>query len=185
MSKCTVWVVAVSTLYLVGRIASQQGNNEKIAPNRAQLERAPLTIAVSTEGDFGTGRSWYLSVNSARQAELTIMTSNRICKKFEVTKEQLEEFRKALLDARFFELDREYGEHVEDGSERAVTVTAGRFTNTVRVNFLMNWVHNDKAKLRDPSRVVRLLVLLRGWLAEAEAVDLRKYDQMVLDAIKE
>src|SRR6187200_970805 len=113
MAKFTVLVVAPTAFLLAGCGSSQQGLAQKITPNRTQLERAPLTIAMSTVGDFGTGHSWYLSVNSARQAELTIETNpNRICRQFEVTKEQMEEFRKVLLDARFFELDGQYGEHV-------------------------------------------------------------------------
>ena len=46
-------------------------------------------------------------------------------------------------------------------------------------------IRTDKAKLREPSRAVRLLVMVRGWFDEAEAVDEREYDKMVLDAAKE
>jgi hypothetical protein len=49
----------------------------------------------------------------------------------------------------------------------------------------MNWVRTDKPMLREPSRVVRLLVLVRGWFEETEAVDLREFDRLVLEAAKE
>jgi hypothetical protein len=157
----------------------------KQAVTPEQLEDAPLNISVSTTGVFAKGHSWHLSVNSAGQAELTIDTPKRIRKQFQVTKEQLAEFRKVLGEGRFFELNGEYGQQVPSGSEQSITVTAGRHTNTVKIHFLMNWVHTDKDKLREPSRAVRLLVLSRGWFDEVEAVDQRKYDQMVLDAVKE
>jgi hypothetical protein len=73
---------------------------------------------------------------------------------------------------------------VPDGSVDSLTVTAGGRTRTVRVHFLMNWVNTDRTKLREPAQAVRLLVLLRGWFSDPEAVDLRKYDQKVLDASK-
>lgn len=48
-----------------------------------------------------------------------------------------------------------------------------------------NWrVHYDRTELREPRRVVRLLVMLRSWFDGPQAVDLRKYDQMVLDVVK-
>src|SRR5687767_10627862 len=111
----------------------------------AQLKDAPLTISVSTVGSFAKGRSWHLSVNSAGQAELTINTFPEPTRRqFQVTKEQLAEFRKALLDERFFELAGEYGERVPDGSEKVITVTAGRHSHSVKIHFLMNWVQTDK-----------------------------------------
>ena len=159
----------------------------KPAVTAAQLEDAPLTIAVSTVGRFAKGHSWHLSVNSAGQAELTIDTvPERTRKRFQVSKEHLAEFRKALAEERFFELKGEYGQLVPDSSEQSVTVAAGRHANTVKVHFLMNWVAGkDKAKLQEPSRAMRLLVLVLGWFDEAQAVDLREYDRRVLDAAKE
>jgi hypothetical protein len=51
------------------------------------------------------------------------------------------------------------------------------------LRFLMNWVHYDVAKLEEPARAIRVLNVIRGWFDDAEAVDLRKYDRMVLDAV--
>lgn len=72
-----------------------------------------------------------------------------------------------------------------DGSVDSLSVSMGPHIHTVKVHFLMNWVHADRAKLREPSRAVRLLVMIRGWFDEPEAVDLRKYDQIVLDAAQD
>lgn len=95
------------------------------------------------------------------------------------------EFRRSLVEERFFELRGEYGEIVPDGGIQTLTVTAGRHTNTVKIHFLGNWVLTDKAKLREPSRAVRLLVLLRGWFKEPEAADGRDYYRRFLDPANE
>lgn len=153
---------------------------DKSAVAKAHVEYGPITVAANCVGDFASGRSWYLSMNSAGQAELTI--SGRAPQQFQVPQEQWKAFRKELLDERFFELADEYGEHVPDGSSCAITVTAGDVTKTVRVRFLMNWVQSDRKKLVEPSRVLRLLMSVRSWISDAEAADLRPYDQKVLDA---
>jgi hypothetical protein len=157
-------------------------------PQRAQyqLQNDPLTISASSIGRFANGHSWYLSVNSAGRAEITIDTfPKRTRREFQVPKEDLVALRKALVEERFFDLADEYGEHVPDGSTNTLTITAGDLTKTVRIRFLMNWVQSDRARLREPSRAVRIMVLIRGWFSDAEAVDLRRYDQRVLDAVRE
>jgi hypothetical protein len=148
---------------------------------------APLTVSVSTVGRFAKGHSWHLSVNSAGQAELTIDGPERTRKQFMVPKEQWAAFLKAVADGRYFELGREYGENIPDGSVDSLTVTAGRYSHTVNVRAVSvrDPAPADRAKLREASRAVRLLVLVRGWFDSAEAVDLREYDQAVLDAAKE
>jgi hypothetical protein len=176
----------VLTITVSAILAAAAAQPRQLAATDAQLKEAPLTISVSTVGRFSSGSSWHLSVNSAGQAELTIDTfPDRTHKRFQVSQEQLAEFRNALTAERFFELSGEYGQKVPDGSESTLTVTAGRHANTVRVYFLMNWVAADKAKLREPSRAVRLLVLVRGWFDFKEAVDLRPFDRRVLDAAEE
>jgi hypothetical protein len=186
MPRLGVCGLAGIGLVLMGMISANGDDTRKPAVTPAQLEDAPLTIAVSTVGLFAKGNSWHLSVNSAGQAELTIDSfSEPTRKQFQVSKEQMAEFRKVLGNERFFELASEYGQLVPDGSEQSITVTAGRHSHTVKVHYLMNWVRTDKAKLREPSRAVRLLVLVRGWFEESAAVDQREYDKLVLDAAKE
>jgi hypothetical protein len=158
----------------------------KPAVTAAQLEDAPLTVSVSTVGRFAKGHSWHLSVNSAGQAELTIETYPHATRKlFQVPKEQWAEFRKTLIDDRFFERNAEYGDHVPDGSEKSITVTAGRNTHTVKLHFLRHSTAAEKAKLREASPAVRLLVMVRGWFDETEAVDQREGFRALLDAAKE
>ena len=95
------------------------------------------------------------------------------------------EFRKLLSEVAFFELDNEYGQIVPDGSMDTLTVVQGDRVKSVKVHFLMNWVNaGDQAKLREPARAVRLLMLVRGWFDDPQAVDQREYDQRVLEVLK-
>ena len=183
MFKYTVTIVIVVAITVAAIFAMTANEPGTPAITTAEFKDVPLTISASTVGRFSRGHSWYLKVNPAGLAELIIATfPDRTEKRFQVPNEQLSEFRSALVEERFFELNGEYGEDVADGSEQSLTVAAGRRTNTVKVYFLMNWVHSDKARLREPRRAVRLLVLVRGWIDAAEAVDLREYDKMVLEA---
>ncbi len=174
------------TITMGAVLAAAAAQPGQLAAADTPFKEAPLTISVSTVGQFSSGSSWHLIVNSAGQAELTIDTfPDRTSKRFQLSQEQLDEFRTALTAERFFELSGEYGQKLPGGSESTLTVTAGRHANTVRVGYLMNWVAADKAKLREPSRAVRLLVLVRGWFESTAAVDLRPFDRRMLDAAKE
>ncbi len=146
----------------------------------------PMTVAASCVGRFAKGRSWYLSVNSAGEAELTILTRPEPTRRrFVVPRQQLTDLRKAINEERFFGLGDEFGERVADSSKTTVTIVVGERAKSVRLRYLMNWVHGDHAKLREPSRAVRISAMIRSWFDDAEAVDLRRYDRMVLDAAKE
>jgi hypothetical protein len=171
---------------LMYRVAFVVGVLLMTAVPSSALGDEPLTLAASNVGNFAQGSSWHLSVNSAGKAELTIATrASKVRRQFDVPKEQLAVLRKALMEEKFFDLTDEYGQRVPDGSTQTLTVTVGDRAKSVKVRFLMNWIAaNEKDKLREPSRAVRLLVLVRGWFADAEAVDLRPYDQKVLEAAK-
>ena len=144
----------------------------------------PITVAASTEGWFVEVEPWCVSINSAGQGHLTILDpGGEKTASFEVSQEHLEALRDLLEETRFFELaDDAYGELVPDSSENTLTVVAGSQAKTVRIRYLMNWVHSDPEKLREPARALRVWMVVRGWFEHPEAVDLQKYDQMVLDA---
>ena len=151
-------------------------------------EDLPLTIAASNVGLFRQGGSWYLSVNSAGKAELAtepppVDQTGFIRRQFDISTEQLAEFRKALDDESFFEMEEEYGERVPDGSTTTLTVIRGGRVHSVKMRFLMNWVvAKDKEKLREPSRAVRLLMLVHGWMPDSEAA--RTNYERILEAAK-
>lgn len=141
----------------------------------------PVTVAAACVGDFAKGHSWWLSVNSAGQAELTV-EGEPTPQRFDVPPEEWEAFRAALSEERFFELAEEYGQDVPGGSDRTLAVTAGDVTRAVRVRFLMNWVRANPEKLAEPARALRLITTVRGWIEHPEAVDLRPYDEKVINA---
>lgn len=104
---------------------------------RHRYLRAPLTLSMSVEGRFVKGCSWDLSVNSARQAELTVYAPlNTKRKKFIITKEQFDKLRETLADSRFFELDPRHGMVVPDGSSISLVVSIGRFSNAVSILYV-------------------------------------------------
>lgn len=166
-------------MLLPGHIASAEGKDD-------ESRRRPITVAASTEGRFAKGFSWYLSVNSAGDAELFVNAwPQSVRQKLVITKEQFTSLSDALDRERFFDLKDEYGQHVPDGSADTLTIVRGGQTKTVRIHFLMNWVHDNPKLLLEPARAVRVFNLIRNWFSVPEAVDLRRYDQMVLDAASE
>lgn len=50
------------------------------------------------------------------------------------------------------------------------------------IHFLMNWVYSNPSKLNEPARALWVFRLVRGWFDDADAVDLSRYDDMVLKA---
>jgi hypothetical protein len=150
----------------------------------AQVEHGPLSISASEIGSTTTG-SWRLRVDPAGKAALKIdAVPSAKTRQFVVSQAQLDELRKALLRERFFQLADSYGQRVADGSTTTLQITAGDVSRTVELRFLMNWANDEPEKLREPSRAVRVLQIIRGWFNDPEAVDVREYDRRVLLAAK-
>ncbi len=83
----------------------------------------------------------------------------------------------------FFGLTKDsYGEIVPDGSTGTILVTQGEKTKKVEIHFLGNWVKSNPEKLKEPARALEILQIVRSWFSDEEAVDLRKYDKIVMDA---
>lgn len=74
-----------------------------------------------------------------------------------------------------------YGRLVADGHTTTLQVSAGGFTKKVELLFLDAY---EGEKARESSRPLRVLMIIRGWFNDPGAVDLRKYDQMVIDAAR-
>ena len=171
-------------------VACQRGADRAQPATAAyEIQNGPIAIAASTVGRFADGHSWQLSVNSSGHAELTIDTfSEKTHRQFQVSEEQMQALRKLLLTERFFDLKSHYGERVPDGSTRTITVTAGDQSKSVKLFFLMNWVNDEDAevrkRLREPARAIRILSLIRSWFSDSEAVDLGRYDRMVIEAVE-
>lgn len=149
-------------------------------------EEKPLTLTASTSGDFAEGDSWYLSMNSAGQAELTIQAyPDAIRRQFVVSPQQRAALCETIESESFFDLAEEYGELVPDGSTQTLTITLGEHTRSIKVYYLMNWVDpTDREKLEEPDRALRILILTREWFVDPEAVNLSPYNQIVIDAVE-
>lgn len=141
-----------------------------------------VSVTASTVGNFANGYSWHLVVSPERKARLTIDAyPQKRTRMFEVSAGQINELVATLDRERFFSLRSDYGELVPDGSTDTITIVKGGASHTVRIHFLMNWVRSDPARLREPARAVRVFNVVRGWFDDKEAVDLKKYDDMVLE----
>jgi hypothetical protein len=175
-------VVGIATTFFFAAASAQSPPpvESKSTPNAIE---GPLSISASEFGYFSRGGSWTLVANDAGKATLTIYTSHESTREFQISKKQLDDLRKVLTQERFFELQGEYGELVSDGSTNTITIRAANRKKTVELKYLMNWVHNDVAKLEEPARAIRVMHVIRGWFDDPEAVDLRKYDRIVLEAV--
>jgi len=153
------------------------------ATSKEAVANDPVSVKASTTGRFGPVYSWRLAVNADRHARLTIYAyPKELTREFEISTNQISQLLTMADRERFFDLRSDYGEIVPDGSTDSITITKGGSSHTVRIHFLMNWVHNDPAKLKEPARAVRVFNVVRGWFDDKDAVDLRKYDNMVLEA---
>ncbi len=178
-AKAFVIVTAVAIRFVTSAVAQQPSY---IAPVVAVNRAFPLTIAMSERGRFARGESWFLSVNSAGKAQLSVDPPRGKSVEFQVPQEEVERLRDLLIQERFFELQEDYGEIVPDGSPVMITIVVGDHSHSVRLHYLMNWVHQNSARLVEPARAVRVGLLIRGWFHNKDAADSQEYDQMVLDA---
>jgi hypothetical protein len=145
----------------------------------------PITAVISQHGG---SHIWYLSINSAGDAELTIFgIGDPIRHRFVIAERQLMELRNALVEQDFFGLADTYGELVPDGSSDAITIVFGQRSKTVEIHFLMNWVNEAPHRLKEPSRAIRILLLTHAWLNDFEELGIdrgRQQYEMVLDAME-
>jgi hypothetical protein len=153
---------------------------QRKSPLADDITMKPITVVASEESAWR--EPWSLCVKSTGEARLTIGMSSQRTRSFTVSTDQLDHLRETLIRERYFDLGGEYGETVVDGSTHTLIITVGDVTKTVRLDFLMNWVYYDRAKLREPARAVRVWMLIREWFHDSDVADLRKYDQMVVDA---
>jgi hypothetical protein len=143
----------------------------------------PLTVFASEEGGYTTRGDWQLKVDPFGNATLQIqVNTTRKTRRFVVPKTHLDDLRKALLQERFFDLSDSYGQTVADDSVTTIQITAGDFTKNVELKFIGNWIQSERARLREPSRALRVSQIIRDWFNDPEAIDSRKYDQLVIDA---
>lgn len=175
--------LVLALCFALSGCADAMGEERKPTVTEWQVQHYPITVSASCLGYFGPKPSgWYLSVNSAGQGELTLQDGKDTRRLFKVSPEQLRAIQKAILDEKFFDLSEDYGDLVVDGSTRTLTICVGQLVKTVRVHYLMNGGKGDPATLREAVRALRVIMLVRSWISDTDAIDLTQYDQKVIDA---
>jgi hypothetical protein len=154
-------------------VQASQDASSKISPTA--LERLPITLSMSVGGRFSKGKAWFLSVNSAGQAELTMgYGDSPLRRQFTVSQQQMADLRKALKDNQFFDLGDQYGPRAADSVLTTITVTVGRWSKAITL-------HNTPPKPSEAEcRVVRVALLIHNWFDDKEAVDMREWYQRAL-----
>jgi len=156
---------------------------EQPAPQNIDESGAVITLRLDIDGAFADGWPWTLEMGADRNAKLTIHAfPDKIRRSFHVTQEQIDELATVLVAERYFELNNAYGELVPDGGSQTIMVTLGEQSNTVELNYFMNWANYEPERLPEPARGVSVWMHIRQWFDDAEAVNLKRYDQMVVDA---
>jgi len=169
------------TLIAVLELACVVGTPEAAGPRDATPP--PVTVDTSTVGRFSEGFSWRLRVDGLGTATLSIDTWPKpTVRHFNVPAQELAALRAVVERERFFLLADEYGQDVPDGSTTKIGVTVGGREKVVTIRYLMNWVYSDPKRLQEPARALRVLQVIRRWFTDDEAVDLSKYDAMVIEA---
>ncbi len=146
---------------------------------KAKAETIPLSIKCSIEGLFSKGSSWNLDVEPDGAAKLFVQSYPKPKQRhFNVTAAQLAELARAVDAEHYFELKSRYGDIVPDSSSRTLTIRRGDLSKTVTLHYL----RAEDPDLPQIKRSLRVWNLIRKWFSDPEAVDLRQYDQRLLDA---
>jgi len=150
----------------------------------AAIQSGPLTISVSYyTGGRPPGGDWELQLGESGNATLKINSyPTGKTRQFVVPKGQLEDLRKAIEREHFFDLNDSYGQLAEDDPSTTLLVSAGQFSNIVRLHSLENLVREGPQQLREASRALRVLQMILAWFNDPEIVDVRNWNQRFIDA---
>lgn len=149
-------------LLLLARLAI--GADDRPRVTEYQIRNLPITISASSIGRFATAHSWYLSINSAALAELTVRDAQNTRHEFAVPPEQWDAFKQTLIDERFFDLADDQGRPVPDGSTQTLTITVGHITRTIRIHYLNNVPKDDEKAQDEIRRTLKVMNQIRSWL---------------------
>ena len=184
-SKLMGILALIAVVGVLGVYAWQSEFGNSTSPG--QIRNDPISLEMGVTGELSVDGLWHVSVDSAGRAKLIShekfpQTTSR---KFRITPQQFGELRKTLLRERFFDLSDEYGENVPDGSTDTLNVSMGEQKKTVKLHYLGNWVNNDKKRLCEPARALRVWILIQAWFNHPSVIESRRYKQMLIDAAEE
>lgn len=156
----------------------------RFRPAGGDFFELPITISASEVGRFAKGKSWYLSVNSVGQATVTLDGDLKHANKFTVTPEQLAGIRQTTQFLDFFMLDGDFGEVTWIGNVRTMTISIGKYTNTVRIHSFKNIDLLDRTALLQQMPAINVWNKIRELIPVPEAADSRSEDQVLIDAVQ-
>ncbi|WP_395741220.1 hypothetical protein [Prosthecobacter sp.] len=137
----------------------------------------PLTVSMKVSGLFAKGYSWQLAIADDGAAKLTVEKPGApVHESLQIPPARLAELRELLQRERFFDLGASYGVVVPDSSTTTLSVHVGKRTHTVELQYL----RTDDPHIEEMRRALRVSIFLRGLFQNPDAVDLRRYDEMLL-----
>jgi hypothetical protein len=179
-----VGLAAVLVAAFVGFLLHQVSLRRAAAIDAA-IENGPLVLSLNDWGGNATGSGWKLQLDAAGNVTLKMNSyPTPKTRQFVVPKPRLDDLREALQREQFFDLDDAYGQQIVDSSSLTVKVSAGEFSKTVDLHSFVNWVRQEPERLRGPSRALRVVQVVLGWFDDTEMIELRNYDQTLIDAAK-
>lgn len=172
-----------SLLLFITSLTAQEARNPS-SVTYADTNASPIAVTVAIDGRFPPEvYPWRFDMNPEGKAVLAVKKwRDPIRRELVIPPAEIATLRTALEREKFFTLKNEYGQLVPDGGCTTLSVSQGEKTNTVHIRFLGNWVRSNPEKLQEPARALRVLNIIRAWFDEPEAVDLRRHNQLVIDA---
>ena len=163
--RCYPLSMTRALLILLLTFASAYGGDETV------------NASMSISGRFAKGYSFHFTVAADGASLLTVDRPGMSERKtYQIPPDKLSELRTLLLHERFFELGSSYGDIVPDGSITTMTVHLGTKAKTIKLRFLRNGDPN----LPEIRRAVRVRLFLRSLVEHPDAVDLSRYDKIIL-----
>jgi hypothetical protein len=154
MNRREWWALATLGLLITGVTT-------KSACHRAR----PVSVEVRTVGGGQSQRPWHLRVDGSGSGDLTIDSHPKPAhKRLKVSAQQLAALEAAVEREQFFGLADEYGEDLPGTRSTVISVNVRGREKVVTLRYLLNWVHNEPERLREPARALRILQVVRGWL---------------------
>jgi hypothetical protein len=118
----------------------------------------PITVSMSNNASY----PWYLSINSAGQAELSIDTPTPNRHTFELSESDMEVIRKAIETKSFFEIDSQCGLAIPSSPITSITIVLGMRAHTVHLGSISALLRSGKQDgLEQPRRLIHILSTLQ------------------------
>jgi hypothetical protein len=155
------------------------GPAEELTPD--YIRSGPLTFYLKIDGGLYTANdAWHFVYLPDGRAYLTILRfPHSDEREIELTKEQLDELREALIRERFFDLPGELGETETDKGLRGMRITIGGFIHSVD-NLEIDCTDMGPKQLDEYRRALRVWGVVREWFDAPSIVSYKEQDRKCL-----